>query len=346
MGHPIVDNRTPFAFEPAFLADEEMRPLLVTLVRATFEIAGPRLLLAEKQAPVCLAGELHGEDAATSSWRLEPETAFVKLATDVVLLGHAYAPRAGATEVAVGIQVGPVSRSLRVVGDRWWVRGAGGMAMSPAQPFEKIPLTWERAFGGFDATAGSPEAPAFDPRNPVGTGYRAHAGHHEDAVRLPNLEDPADPVRAFAHPVTPAGVGFTSANWQPRVSLAGTFDAAWSRDRAPLLPRDFDRRFFNAAAPGMIAPGLLRGDEPVTVVGASPHGTQRFRLPGVPRPVCRVALRRGPEAVVQTQLDTVVVSADEGKLYLTWRGHTALRNGPHDVQAITIETPGMAWEKR
>jgi hypothetical protein len=346
MGHANVDNGTPFTFEAVYLADEEARPLLVTVIRATYEITGRRLSLAEKQAPVPMAGELWGEDPATSSYRYEPEAAFIKLATDVVLIGHAYAPRVSAAEVSVGFQVGPVSRTAQVTGDRVWVRSAGGAVATSPRPFEKIPLTWERAFGGWDRTAGTPDRPCFEPRNPVGTGFRARGGSFEEGIRLPNVEDPAQPLRAWGQVVPPVGFGFTCANWQPRAAFAGTYDEAWMKDRMPLLPRDFDRRFFNGAAPGLVAPGYLRGDEQVAVVGASPLGSLSFRLPGVPRPVCRVELALRGDARVETQLDTVVVNTDEDMVYLTWRGHVALRNGPHDVKVIAIETPGLQWEPR
>jgi len=345
MGHAAIDNRTPFAFAAVYAADEEARPLLVTVVRATYDIVGPRLRLADVQAPVAVAGELHGEDPATSSWRLEPETAFVKLATDVALLGHAHAPRAGATEVEVGLQVGPVSRTAHVVGDRVWAVSMGGAVATRPQPFEKIPLVWERAFGGFDRTAGTPERPEHEPRNPVGTGFRSRHGRFEDGVRLPNVEDPAQRIHSWGQVVTPVGFGFTSPNWQPRAALAGTYDAAWASERRPLLPRDFDRRFFSAAAPGLVAPGYLRGDEPVAVVGASPLGTLRFDLPGAPRPVCLAVLARRGDVRVETQLDTVVVDTDAEKVFLTWRGHTPVAGGPHDVKAILVGAPGVEWPR-
>jgi len=142
--------------------------------------------------------------------------------------------------------------------------------------------------------------------------------------------------------VRPAGFGFTSPGWKPRTSFAGTYDAAWTKGRMPLLPRDFDRRFFSAAAPGLVTSGYLRGDEQVAVVGASLLGQLSFRLPGVPRPVCRVSLALRPDVVVETNLDTVVVDTDEDRVYLTWRGFAALRNGPHDVRAIGIAVPGRS----
>ncbi|WP_437566365.1 DUF2169 family type VI secretion system accessory protein [Sorangium sp. So ce542] len=344
MGHPSIDNRTPFAFEPVYLTDEEARPLLVTVIRATYNIVGRRLEIAEKQAPVCVAGELWGDDAATSSWKLEPEMAFVKPATDVVLIGHAYAPRAGITEMDVGFQVGSVSRSARVVGDRVWVSRGGEVVMSRPKPFERMPLTWERAFGGWDPTAGTPERPEYEPRNPVGMGFRSRSGSFQEGVRLPNIEDPANPIRSWGQVVAPVGFGFTAANWHPRVLLGGTYDEAWMKEQMPLLPRDFDRRFFNAAAPGLVAPGFLRGDEQVAVAGASRFGSLSLRLPGAPRPVCRVVIARREDAIVETRLDTVVVNTDEDRVYLTWRGHVPLRNGPHDVKAIAIEAPGLRWQ--
>ena len=51
------------------------------------------------------------------------------------------------------------------------------------------------------------------------------------------------------------------------MKYAGTYDKKWQEERAPLLPRDFSKRFLNAAAPGLVAPGYLRGDETVIAAG-------------------------------------------------------------------------------
>ena len=89
MGHPVMENKTSFAFEPLFLMNEEGLPLLVPIVKATYNIQeGAWLTLAEKQVPVNIAGEYWG-DPEKSSYKYEPETAFIKPATDVVLIGHA-----------------------------------------------------------------------------------------------------------------------------------------------------------------------------------------------------------------------------------------------------------------
>ncbi len=81
-------------------------------------------------------------------------------------------------------------------------------------------------------------------------GFCAPGRAFEDGVSLPNLEDPADPLLRWGQIAAPAGFGFVSPDWEPRASLGGSYDETWRRERMPLLPGDFDRRFFNAASPG------------------------------------------------------------------------------------------------
>jgi hypothetical protein len=333
MGQPAIENATPFAFEPLVLADEELRPLFVPVVKATWSIAGPEPKIADEQVPLAPAGQFWGEPDA-SSYRLEPECAFVKPATDVILLGSAHAPRPGAAEVLVAFQVGPVKKGVRVVGDRAFFKSVGTPGMTKPAPFETIPLQWERAFGGWDRSHADPRKHACERRNPVGLGFRDAGGRFEDGLRAPNLEDPARPYRGWGDRPPPAGFGFVSPHWEPRAALAGTCDAAWERDRKPLLPRDFDRRFFNAAPAGQVAPGHLRGDEPVVVTGATAGRGLSFRLPGLPRP--RVSFTRDgqPDAEVPLVLDTVILDAERLEVYLLWRGCAALSREPLEVRSI------------
>jgi hypothetical protein len=247
MGHALTTNQTPYKLEPLFLRDEHGHPVLAVLIKGTFAIAADgRCQAAEKQLPLNLTGESFGDDPATSSLKYEPEVAFFKPATDVVMNGHAYAPRSGTTEMMVGLRVGPVQKQVRVCGDRAWYRAGGKVGVTRAATFEKMPLTWERSFGGWDRSHQDPRRHTCELRNPVGVGYRS-AGLFEEQIRLPNLEAPGEPIKAFGDQPAPAGFGFVSSHWQPRAALAGTFDERWHKERSPLLPKDFDRRHFNAA---------------------------------------------------------------------------------------------------
>lgn len=339
MGHPEIDNRTPFAFEPIFIADEDLRPVVVTVIKATFsfEFDGA-VWLADEQLPVNLAGEA-STDAPVSSYRYEPEVALFKPATDVVLIGHAQPPGGGATQVDVGLKVGPMQKVARVFGDRLWVLTTQGVVLSRTAALGRIPLTWENAFGGHDETGSTPERPLLEPRNPVGTGFGKPLAKDGDHLRLPNIENPKQLIGQYGAVVAPWGFGFTSPNWQPRARFAGTYDEQWNQTRKPLLPVDFDRRFFNAAAPGLIAPGYLRGDEDVVVLNATPVPRLAFRLPGIAPPLCRVVLRGQRETRLATNLDTVIVNTDEQQVILLWRAYALAAGGPHDVTAIEVVVP-------
>lgn len=334
VGHSKIDNKTPFAFEALHLLDEQARPILVMVVKATLAIgADGRCKPTEDQLPVNISGEPAGEDPATSSVKYEPEVSFHKVATDVVMNGTAYASRSGTTEMLVSLRVGPLQKQVRVSGERAWYRALGKIGATRPIPFDKIPLTYERAFGGWDRSHADPKRHTYEARNPVGVGHRS-SGIFEENLRLPNLEAPDQLLQRFGDRPAPAGFGFVAPNWQPRAALAGTYDEKWEKDRSPLLPKDFDRRHLNAASLGLIAPGYLRGDEAVTATGATPRGTLSFSLPGLPPPGLRVALTNGSEQRLATNLDTVIIEPDEMRVLLLWRTHLPLRTGPHDVRAI------------
>ncbi len=334
MGHPEIENGTPFAFEPVFVTDEEGRPLFVPVLKASYDVTVRGLQLAPEQAPVCLAGEPWG-DPKTSSWRLEPEATRAKPASDVVLLGSAVATKPGTTEVLVAFQVGPAQAALRVHGERAFFKSVGSVGMTKPLPFERIPLRWERAFGGWDRSNPDEKKHEREPRNPIGVGFRSSHGRYEDGLRAPNLEDPARPFKGWGDRPPPAGVGFTSADWEPRVKQAGTYDKKWKEERAPLLPRDFNKRFLNSAAPGLVLPGYLRGDENVVAAGVSPSGRVSFKLPGVTAANVKAEHTGRADANIQLALDTVVLDTDAGKLFLLWRGELVVRE-PTAVRSIRV----------
>jgi hypothetical protein len=341
---PEVLNRTPFEFSPLFLADETGRPLLVCVSRATFFIGeSGELNLADAQMKVNPSGEFWDPEKA-GSYRYEPDAAFTKLGTDVVLVGHAQATREPTTVMDVGIRVGSLQKVVRVFGDRYWVKGQSGSVMTRPQPFERIPLCYERAFGGWDRTSPDPDQHTFEPRNPVGLGFHGAGASTAGEVRVPNLEDPRAPIADWRDRPMPAGLGFTSPHWQPRAALAGTYDEAWAKTRKPLLPADFDRRFFSAASSGLSVPGYLTGSEPVTVIGCTADGRLDFALPGIGQIEYGVQLRSRPRLPLVAQLDTIVVDSDSACVHLTWRAYTPLRQGAQEVQEIEILGP-PEWDR-
>jgi hypothetical protein len=288
-----------------------------TIVKGTFALA-PVVRLADEQLPLVLNDEFRSEPAK-SSLKAASDVTLIKPGTDVLLLGTAYPPDGQpAPQADVTLSLGPVRKTVRVFGDRAWESGLLGARLTPPQPFERMPLVWERAFGGVDPGDGSRPQPQAEPRNPVGVGFRLKAGPKDVVgLKVPNLEDPKQLIARWQDRPTPAGFGPLGAHWEPRKTYAGSYDEAWQKKRAPYLPTDFNPRFFQAAPPDQVVPDYLKGGEPVEVVGATPAGRLAFRLPEV---VVRVTYRLDDQDHARpANLDTVVIEPDAGRLLLTWR---------------------------
>jgi hypothetical protein len=315
-----LENQTCFEAQAVPANDKDWRPIVVVVVKGTYEIGpGKAPALAREPMPIRMADEGSGKPGESSPL-YESDLAIHKPGTDVVLIGEAHAPRHQPVEqLDVQFRVGPVSKVVRVIGDRKWVgRSIGGPAPGAVRPFTVMPLVYERAFGGADRTHADPAKHGWEERNPVGTGYRVNPG----AVvghPLPNLESPTAPITTWTDRPAPQGFGFIGRHWMPRRAYAGTYDAPWEQERAPALPVDFDDRYFQAAHPDLVARPHLTGRERVVATNACPNGRLEFDLPG--HGVAITAYFRDGDRTAEGLLDTVVVLPERGKLVLVWRCH-------------------------
>jgi hypothetical protein len=332
-----VDNRTPFAAERGWVRDRDGAEVWLVALKCTFDILpdGATVVSAE-QPPVLRAAEYYGEPGK-SSVRYESDLVLTKTTTDIIVLGHAYALRP-VTQLDVGFRVGPVQKVLRVFGDRSW----GATGPSAPRPFVKMPLVYERGFGGVDPRSAHPERD-WEWRNPVGAGF---AVSHESAagLPLPNIEYRDECVSSWSDRPRPAGFGAVASHWQPRAGFAGTYDDRWMRTRHPLLPDDFTERFFQCAPADQQAPQFLRGGEPVVLRGLTPTGDLSFHLPRIFPAFTTRFFDDSREFHKERRLHTVILEPDYPRVSLVW--HSALPCHPRvqklDRTTITIkENVGM-----
>ena len=175
--------------------------------KATFRFDPRGGVTLDTQAPF----ELHG-DPKSHPLGLLPADRLSRRGRkfEVMLLGHAHPLHGRAVrDLRVALSVGDVRRELAVFGNRTWVGLDGDRpTISAPELFERMPLTYERAFGGsfparFDADT---VADVYDPINRRGCGFDARSfaeslARHVGAPpgyplledyqrRLPNLEDP------------------------------------------------------------------------------------------------------------------------------------------------------------
>ena len=333
-------NRSPFigALVPGMDKDDVAH--LTVVVKGTFAIsADGTTAVADEPVALQLGDERNGDDPA-SSVRFESDFCPAKPGTDVILHGHAYPVSQRQRSVDVGLEVGPIRKVVRVVGDRVWTRAAGSWVISsPPVAFDKMPLVYERAFGGTDRTHPDPARHAADERNPVGTGFAVAARSDRlEGLRLPNLEDLRAPTKSWDARQTVAGFGFVGRSWEPRRRLGGTYDAAWTTSRSPLLPADFDPRFFNGAPADQIASPHLGGGERVRVSNAAPDGALDFKLPAVDLSA-EVEVGKGHETL-RPVLDTVVIEPDLRRLILCWRATSRLGPRIREVKRVVVRRAG------
>ncbi|SFU99429.1 DUF2169 family type VI secretion system accessory protein [Pseudoduganella namucuonensis] len=312
-----VDNETPFAAERGWARDRDGAEVWLVAVKATFDIhADGSTSVAAEQPPVLRAPEYLGEPGA-SSIRYEADLVPAKRRTDIVVLGHAWAPEGRpVTALDVGFRVGGVSKRLRVFGDRAW----GALGPGAPASFTKMPLVYERAFGGVDRLSPDPGRD-WDWRNPVGRGYAVRKDHL-DGTALPNVEAPDHLIGSWSDRPPPAGFGPLASHWQPRAAHAGTCDERWLRERYPLPPEDFDERFFQYAPLDQQAPGFLTGGEAAALVNLSPGGSLRFRLPRLRLGFETRFYDGSHEFHRQRQLHGVILEPDFPRVSLVW--HSAL----------------------
>lgn len=255
-----LDNRSPFAAAGSWIRDPEGREIWIVAVKATYDIdPRGRTRPADLQPPVAHGPVTDDNGTLVTETDLGP----AKLATDVILLGHAHAPAAKpVTTLDIGFRVGELIREARVFGNRRWVRSLAWVKPSPPEPFERMPLTWSRAFGGFDPKTGEALP------NPDGCGVVSDGA----ACALPNVEHHIQRLKLPWDRPPAVGFGPVPRHWPARMRYAGTYDEAWRRSRHPLLPADLDPRHWQTAPPEQQYPGRLRGGEPVGLIHLTPPG--------------------------------------------------------------------------
>jgi hypothetical protein len=304
-------NDTPFAAERSVQLDPNGVQHWVVVVKGTYRFDGPAPALTDQQEPVCIASEYLG-DAGSSSLLRETEMTYAHPGTDVIVNGAAYAPQGKSVrQMDVRVSIGQSAKALRVFGDRQWVSGGPDLLPSSPVPFQTMPICYERAYGGVLANGS-----AFEDRNPIGLGFGLT---REELVNkpLPNIEDPAQPIRGPMDRPAPVGFGALAAHWMPRKQLAGTYDDRWKQTKLPLLPNDFSPRFFVAAPVGLHCPEPLQGGERIRLEGLSTEGPLEFP---VPREVILITTTVKGDKIRRTpQLDRVIVEPDKRLVIAVWR---------------------------
>jgi hypothetical protein len=145
----------------------------------------------------------------------ETDFAFRKPRCDVILNGCAHAPGGRPVErVPVGIKVGGWSKLFEVVGNREW-RAIGPVFSSTApEPFVKMPITYDRAWGGIDRLNPEDKLRGAFLANPVGAGWAQTKNQRFiPGLRLPNTQAIGEDIRSPFGDYRPMSFGPMGRGW-------------------------------------------------------------------------------------------------------------------------------------
>lgn len=323
-------NKTPLAAELRVGSPpESQRRIGAVLAKATFRFVDSQSLELETQEPVPLLQEDEETD-----YGLRPRDDLVRDddAFEVILLGAAYTSGEN-PDVAtmVTLRVGDVERQILVVGDRKWENsGLGGPSMTEPEPFTRMPMTWENAYGGAAEVLIDEESPVevthpqnrkgkgFDPSEAaegLGTVLDAPNGYpvvdHER--ELPNLEDPNNRITDPDDEPTPkcwAALPLSSGLHTMRVTDELEEDEMSTEQ---LIQQD---SLLYRAHPDWITKIPLEAAR-LMLTNATPTGTLSVSLPKL-RVLFDYA-NRGKMATRELRPQMLVLEPEEQRLTLTYR---------------------------
>ncbi|TAN08188.1 MAG: DUF2169 domain-containing protein [Rhizobiaceae bacterium] len=334
-------NQTGFVHEFTMGMDKAAHEYVVVVVKGTFDFPdtpnGPVRKSAE-QVPLVMADTQTGEPGYSATlW--ETDFAFRKPHCDVIANGCACAPAGRpAGRVPVGIKVGNWSKCFEAVGHREWRAIGPVFAATAPQPFLKMPISYDNAWGGTDRLDPEDRQPAAYRRNPVGTGWaQTRSQRFIPGLRLPNTQAVGEEIRSPFGDYHPMSFGPMGRGWPGRIEYGGTYDQNWIDNVFPFLPEDFDERYFQMAPPDQQI-DHPKGSEEVQLVNLTPRGREVFRLPKTTLPI---TLFKGGDATFEAELlpDTILFDLEKRRFSLVWRVQQRIRRTILDFTECWIGLP-------
>ncbi|MFP7675831.1 DUF2169 domain-containing protein [Marivita sp. S0852] len=257
--------------------DAEGQLDVVVSARACFLHKQGATVARDRSADAFQWQDSYENDPYTSPLVIQSDLVPDKPGTDVTFLGESYCDDPPRSEWTCHLALGPIAKELAVTGPRCWVKAKASAFSSKApdwqpgapEPASSVPMDWRLTARGDGTDAGTEH-------NPIGLNRPVEDG--KDA------EHPAPQISILGDDRLehPAGFAPVAPFWAGRAQYAGTYDEAWTQTRHPLLPRDFDPRFWQCAPPDQIAMPYLRGDERYELTNLHPeYPVAKGQLPGI-----------------------------------------------------------------
>ncbi|MBU2896135.1 DUF2169 family type VI secretion system accessory protein [Vibrio hepatarius] len=206
-------------------------------------------------------------EPGSSVMKIDHEFPVTKQNTDVLVYGKArsYAKRPVVYHECRLLIDGHIDKTISVHGERLWVQHGGTVTVSNPQPFVEADIHYGKALGG-------------DERNRVGCGIASSTAELLKKP-VPSVFFPSEEWAPNSKNVRVAGLGPIAPFFAERTQYGGTFDAHWEEHRRPLLPQDFNPKFYQSAPSDQQCDGFLVGGERLMMSGFNHDEVISFRFP-------------------------------------------------------------------
>lgn len=271
---------------------------LTVVVKAAFTITPGRETgaLSPAEAPRFFPADVHFRNQPMAHPTAASDRVPWKSRVDVTLLGHAHAPH-GRPAPDVALSFGALHAGATLFQKKARAVGKRKAADAAPEPFARMPVVYERAYGG-----------PGTPTNPIGCG-----DDEDDAP--PNIVDPDNAWR-------PAAFGPLAAGWPLRHRKLRDLPRRALDAAIVELPADFDMSYFQSAPPDQqlasLGPGIsfvLEGFHPerprIEVATPDAHAAGVVYGLSTAEPDAATSL--------SFQLDTLHIDADAWVCTLVWR---------------------------
>jgi hypothetical protein len=324
-------NLTSYSAIDVPLPDHHGQDMVVAIVKATFKVTANGKVSPAEPIPIRFTDVMRDADAPDSSIKLPSDICVQKWGSDVVIVGDAISPKS-VEFLDIAVKIRERSVPLRVHGQRVFCQSAFGVGISPTIPFRRMPVIYEKAYGGVTEDISEAEL-----RNPVGVGVALKAKDLIDKP-APQIEHPAHPYTSARDKHEPVGFGAIASHWGPRRDFFGTCNPAWEESRMPLPPLDFDLRYNNVAHPSLQFGEALQAGEMISILGMceADSGLFSFALPDLNIRV-QAMFDNAPMETIVPAIDTVIVQPNLGVVEIATRAAFPAGRGKKVLRELRVE---------
>ncbi|TIY04909.1 MAG: DUF2169 domain-containing protein, partial [Mesorhizobium sp.] len=175
--------------------------------------------------------------------------------------------------------------------------------------------------------------PDWDQRNPIGAGFAVNPQRLVGKA-APNFEYRDAPYRDHRSG-RPAGFGPIAHHWQPRAKYAGNYGEEWEKTRNPLLPRDFNRLYYQCAPEDQQTKTRLTGYEDVRLGALSADGFMQFLLPRLTFDITTHFKNKPDIKHEEASIHTLRLRPDDRQFIITWVSALPV---PYDEEKLSTST--------